>query len=146
MIIGFTGTQHGMTADQKETFKMVIAEYRPARFNHGGCIGADEDAHFMVVETIPVVTYPGVDKAGLPSKRGRFDGAAEVKKEKPYLDRNKDIVNDSDVMVATPQTFNEEIRSGTWSTVRYAGKVGKKVIVIWPDGSITTWRRNVQSS
>ena len=29
---------------------------------------------------------------------------------------------------------HEELRSGTWMTIRYAKKIGKKLVIIWPNG------------
>jgi predicted Rossmann fold nucleotide-binding protein DprA/Smf involved in DNA uptake len=48
------------------------------------------------------------------------------------LVRNKVIVNISDVILATPFEDKEVMRSGTWSTIRYARKVGKTPIIILP--------------
>lgn len=53
--------------------------------------------------------------------------------------RNHDIVDATEWLIATPKKF-EEIRSGTWATVRYAKKVKKPVTIIWPDGSIEEWK------
>jgi predicted Rossmann fold nucleotide-binding protein DprA/Smf involved in DNA uptake len=50
--------------------------------------------------------------------------------KKPYLDRNKDIVRVSIGLIAAPKTNKEEQRSGTWSTVRYATKTGKPLIIL----------------
>jgi hypothetical protein len=38
--------------------------------------------------------------------------------------------------VACPRTDQEQRRSGTWATVRYARKVGKPVLIIGRDGKI----------
>lgn len=39
-------------------------------------------------------------------------------------------------MIATPSSKEEELRSGTWSTVRYARKLRRPVTLIYPDGSV----------
>ena len=49
-----------------------------------------------------------------------FCSADEALAPLPYLTRNKQIVDASEVLVACPQSAKEEMRSGTWSTVRYA--------------------------
>jgi predicted Rossmann fold nucleotide-binding protein DprA/Smf involved in DNA uptake len=56
--------------------------------------------------------------------------------EKPYLARNRDIVLETIALIAAPAEPLEQIRSGTWSTVRFAKKQGKTVILILPDGTI----------
>jgi hypothetical protein len=55
---------------------------------------------------------------------------------KGYLDRDHDIVDMSYLLIATPQTFDEQTRSGTWATVRYARKLRSKLLIIYPDGDI----------
>jgi hypothetical protein len=53
----------------------------------------------------------------------------------PPLDRNKMMVDDCEALIATPRLMVEELRSGTWSTIRYARKCRKPVHIVWPDGS-----------
>jgi predicted Rossmann fold nucleotide-binding protein DprA/Smf involved in DNA uptake len=45
-------------------------------------------------------------------------------------------VNETGVLVAMPDG-PEELRSGTWATVRYARKQGKDGRIIYPDGLVT---------
>ena len=61
-----------------------------------------------------------------------------TKRIKPPLDRNRDIVDACDVLIATPKDFVEELRSGTWATVRYARKQRKPLVIVWPNGETTT--------
>jgi len=53
---------------------------------------------------------------------------------KEYLKRNKDIVKSTDMLIAFPFTQFEVIRSGTWQTIRYARKLKKKILIIYPNG------------
>lgn len=52
--------------------------------------------------------------------------------EKPPLIRNRDIVNAGELLIATPKLDVEEQRSGTWAAIRYARKIGKPIILIYP--------------
>jgi len=54
-----------------------------------------------------------------------------------YLVRNQHIVNQADVLIATPGEFKEQRRSGTWSTVRKARAKGITVHIVTPDGHYT---------
>lgn len=54
----------------------------------------------------------------------------------PYLQRNKVIVDRCGVLVAAPGEAQEQLRSGTWSTIRYARRVGRPVIMVLPDGTV----------
>ena len=44
--------------------------------------------------------------------------------------------DETDMLVACPKG-PEEVRSGTWSTVRFARKRGKRIVIIMPDGTVT---------
>ena len=134
--IGFTGTQKGMTFDQKNNFLVTLKElneeYQIEEFHHGDCIGADADAHRLMQIYFPNVEikkHPPKD----PKKRAFCPGGF-CYSEKPYILRNHMIVDSTDLMIATPDGESEELRSGTWSTIRYAKKINKDIKIIVPDG------------
>lgn len=133
MKIGFTGTKDGMTDAQKLKFDLFITSLSPTEFHHGSCVGADDEAGIIVKKNKPncqIVLHPPI-KTTL-----KADSYFDVSREpKDYLVRNKDIVNESDVLIATPKEHNEQLRSGTWSTIRYAQKINKPLICIFPDGT-----------
>jgi hypothetical protein len=59
-----------------------------------------------------------------------------VRKEKPYIARNHDIVDETQRTVGCPKELDEPVPApgqGTWSTIRYARKRSKLLEVIWPD-------------
>lgn len=138
---GFTGTREGMTDEQKDAFSELLDSHEGAYlvFRHGGCLGADEDAHFLANTRyhIDVIVHPGVTKDGYPQNRGNFPEALFVHDPKPFLERNHDIVDKAKALIACPGTGQEIMRSGTWATVRYARNRKFPVTIIWPDGSIT---------
>jgi hypothetical protein len=51
---------------------------------------------------------------------------------KTYLSRNHDILLQCDMLVAALKTREEEERSGTWATVRYAKIRNVTVVVLEP--------------
>lgn len=130
MIVGFTGTQQGMTVLQKVMFVGVLARLGPEEFHHGDCIGADADAHAIVRREWPkcriVIHPPDID-----AKRAWCTGDFYCK-IKSYIARNYDIVAVCEELVAAPKHRVEELRSGTWSTVRAARRAGKLVHMVWP--------------
>jgi hypothetical protein len=147
MILGFTGTQKGMTDRQISSITQLLLKLRPTEWHHGDCIGADDESHMIArsIGTPRIVVHPPVD----PKKRAYVEHGALsiiecgsqpftliVREPKPYIERNHDIVDESNEIIATPGTPYEELRSGTWATVRYAQKVGKKVTLIMPDGTV----------
>lgn len=57
----------------------------------------------------------------------------------PYMERNRAIVDASDVLIACPYEIVEPEfgRSGTWSTIRYALTIPNfPVVIIWPNGRV----------
>lgn len=134
--IGFTGTQHGMTVEQKTALEAIFIRLRVKEFHHGDCIGADEEAHEIARgHTDTIVIHPP-DK---DDKRA-FCTVAKVNRRepKPYLKRNEDIVRESDLLIAAPYESTEKWRSGTWATVRYARRARVSLMIIQPDGFIVT--------
>ena len=130
--IGFTGTRHGMSEEQKSEFKKIIKSKECEEFHHGMCIGSDEQAHQIAKDTkIKVVGHP-------PSFK-KFMATTEcdiTKKPFDYLKRNKNIVDEAEILIATPDV-KEKVRSGTWSTIRYARKKGKRIYIIHKNGRTT---------
>ena len=79
-----------------------------------------------------IVMHP----SNVEEKRAYNKGAYRVCIVKMPLDRNKDIVQEVELLVACPRQSFEEGRSGTWATIRAAFKAGKQVTIIWPDGRV----------
>jgi hypothetical protein len=132
MRIGFTGTQRGMTERQRQALSCVLDELHASAFHHGDCIGADAETHDIAAAMgCEIVIHPPVTE----TKRA-WKPAPQIHAPKPYLDRNRDIVRATEMLVAAPAQDIEQLRSGTWSTVRFAGKVGRPVWVILPSGDV----------
>lgn len=137
--IGFSGSQQGMSPRQLRAFGQIIlchlmVEYLPVEFHHGDDDGADAIAHdFAKALWFRVFIHPpdnDYHRAYCKTK------PEYMRPEKPFLDRNKDIVNETNVLVAAP-SGEERLRSGTWATVRYARKLGRPIFMAWPDGRLT---------
>ena len=144
VIIGFTGTQKGMTEEQKRYIGKLLhtssSMYNRLSVKHGDCIGSDSEFHNMSKrEKIKIYIYPSIQ--GKIDKRAYCKGAAFITTPRPPLERNRAIVITSSILVATPKEDQEVIRSGTWSTIRYAVNVGTPVIIVYPDGKISKIKR-----
>ena len=139
--IGFSGTRSGLTKIQRTVLRiqMVSLMTGAPAFDHGDCIGADAEAHNIAVSLSKKWKGMGIFIRVHPpdvDKYRAFCKASWVAPPKPYLERNKDIVNNTNALIACPGEFEEQKRSGTWSTIRYARKQGKVIHIIFPDGSI----------
>jgi hypothetical protein len=132
MQIGFTGTRRGMTPEQKRALRELLSAYHEVVLHHGDCIGADAEAHDIAIAIgWAVVIHPPIKDT-----QRAWKSAPEVRAPKPYLSRNKDIVRETEILIAAPAEVMEHHRSGTWSTVRYAIRVESSVRVIRPDGGV----------
>lgn len=145
--IGFTGTRKGMTERQAARLEEYLRMYQRSfggrvEFCHGGAIGADSEADDIARTLhIPRIVRPALAfPMQLPEKRMEdlskvFGGAEILGPKSDPLARNKDIVNASAYMLAIPARMKEELRSGTWATIRFARSKRKHVVIAWPDGS-----------
>lgn len=130
-VAGFTGTRHGMTEEQLQA--VIGLAFGFSEIHHGDCVGADFDMHRIArAGGRRIVAHPPSD----PRLRA-WSYANEVLPVKPYLDRNRDIVDASSFLIATPAEMTEQTKGGTWYTVRYARSQGKHIVIVWPDGAIT---------
>lgn len=130
-VLGFTGTQHGMTAQQQEQVERLLRELRPECEHHGDCIGADAQFHALVRQVLPdchIVIHP----PRVETKRAFCDGD-ETKAPRAYLTRNRAIVRASQTLLATPHERQEQLRSGTWSTIRFAHQQNRTIHLVLPD-------------
>lgn len=140
--LGISGTQEGMTEKQAIACIYLFSQLQDDVdfYHHGDCIGVDAEFHALV-EKMTNYEYgiqPGdniiIHPPDNDSKRA-FKKSKHIRSKKPYLDRNRDIVSESDIMFIVPKEKTEQFRgSGTWATFRYAKKAGKPVFLIYPDG------------
>lgn len=141
--VGFTGTRRGMTDAQKLVVAELLRKLEPLRGglylvgHHGDCVGADAQFHHLVraMSNTIVTVHPPSDARKRAWVTCRED-CDEWRPSRPYLDRNRDIVHESDAMIATPEESQPQPRSGTWSTIRYAQQVSKPLAIVFPNGAI----------
>lgn len=135
--IGFTGTQRGMTLEQSCAVRFLLLGHPIIRAHHGDCVGADAFFHDIVCSLGTGIVSFDIHPCNIQSKRAycQLSHVDACRPAKPPILRNKDIVNASDFLIACPGEKHMKIRSGTWSTIRYAQRVGKMVTIVFPDGS-----------
>lgn len=122
-----------MTIPQQEALVDIVRRLRPAELHHGDCIGADDQFEGLAANVMPTATthsHPPTESA----YRARCQSNV-IHEPLEYLERNRAIVDATDALVAAPKG-PEELRSGTWSTVRYARKQAKPIAIVFPDGTV----------
>lgn len=145
MILGFTGTRDPISDAQAIALRQWLEANPPTKFLHGACVGADAAAVLQVKamygRQVEAHAYPG----HIPSMTSEPAASVSIRHRSMHtLSRNRVIVEACDVLLAMPKG-PEEQRSGTWSTVRYARKLGRPIVVIWPDGRVEDSREAAKS-
>lgn len=127
MPIGFTGTSKRFpTVEQGKRLNYrlkVLYAGGEREFHHGDCIKMDA----WVAEAAKAIGFRLICHPPANEYKRAFVQSHVVSDRKPFLDRNHDIVDESTILLAAPDTSQEELRSGTWATIRYARK--KKIPV-----------------
>lgn len=134
--IGFTGTREGVTNTQREALMDYLIQLNPQVAHHGDCVGADAVFDNMCAMLgIHRFAWPGLDREGRSPSRA-FCQAQVIEEPRPYKTRDRIIaVKGVDGLIACPKG-PEQLRSGTWMTVRIARNIGRQITIIYPDGSI----------
>lgn len=121
-----------MTWGQMQAVFDILIRHSGGWFHHGDCEESDHISHGIAREAgWSIGLHPPID-----DRQRAFCEGDLVWPLKPFLDRNRDIVDVTMGLIAVPGGFEEELRSGTWSTVRYARRLGRPIKIVWPDGSV----------
>ena len=135
MKIGITGTRNGMNAEQLQRFKFTLATMRQSKedeFHHGDCVGVDVEAAAVARSMgMRTVSHPPVDE----SLRAHHNSTV-ILEQKTHFARNRDIVDDVDILFVIPWQDEWQSRGGTWYTHDYAEKKGVETITIWPSEEV----------
>jgi hypothetical protein len=128
---GFTATREGLTPAQKYALREFLFG-SAGEFHHGDCVGGDSDGHDIAQECgYWIVGHPPSNDA-----LRAFRKCDASRPAKPYLPRNRDIVDDTVALIAAPAQSEEQPTGSTWYTIRYARQRGRAIVLIWPDGRI----------
>lgn len=124
-----------MTPHQAAAVSEFLERPDVEELHEGDCVGADAQAAAIALALgdVTIVAHPPT----IGDHRA-YAFAHEWREPKDYIPRNHDIVDETELLLATPGLSYEEQRSGTWATVRYARNCDRSVVVFWPDGH-TTW-------
>src|SRR5215510_12812367 len=110
--VGFSGTRRGMTGEQSRALRLSLVSLGNAVLHHGDAVGADAEAHEQAVPLgWSVIIHPPINDPWRARKK-----ASEERVPKPYLVRNRDIVDETELLIAAPDDAVEHLQSSTWST------------------------------
>jgi hypothetical protein len=127
-----------MTKAQRQAVSSVLWHYAgddvalDVHAHHGDCVGADAEFHQLC-------TGFKWWMVGHPSTHNlrAFCDFDETRAPKSPLVRNRDIVQESGVMIATPFESVEKESGGTWRTIKLTRRGGKPLVLVLPDGTVS---------
>jgi hypothetical protein len=115
--------------DVENKHVMPVRSLAPAAIHHGDAIGADAQMHALATEaSAAIIIHPplkDVDRA--------FCEGGELREPDSYTRRNARIVEESEMLIATPAGPEASARgAGIWRSVRLAIRQGKPVCIVRP--------------
>jgi len=132
MRVGVTGTRSGMTNLQRFLVAGLLESLAGAELHHGDCVGVDAQVAQLARDLgYKIVCHP-------PEKQDlrAFEPADEMREPISYFRRNRNIVDECDVLIVVPYQNSHQSSGGTWYTHDYAQKKNKPLHIIWPQDRI----------
>lgn len=128
-----------MSEAQKEGFEWLMTQFLEIdedvefTFHHGDCVGWDAWANNWVKINFPFTSithsHPGYGMVGdrwVDTSKQAHSKSDIVEPMTPYSERNEVIAfRATHCLIAAPEQNQEILRSGTWSTVRCAHRMGQ---------------------
>jgi len=135
MKIGVTGTRSGMTVQQTDNvYNFVLKQHtnKKDELHHGDCVGVDvELAEIADGLGYNVVCHPP-EKTDLRA----YHKSNEIREPFSYFKRNRNIVDECDILLVIPYQDEWQSNGGTWYTHDYANKKNKDIVIFFPNGQI----------
>ncbi len=134
--VGVTATRRGLTAPQAIAIAAWLTrlrhESRAWALHHGDCLGGDVE----VADIARTLGYRIVAHPPTASRLRAFYDSDVSRAPLPYLERDRAIVAECDLLIGCPDVAVERDRSGTWYTIRHARAVGRALLVLGPAGQV----------
>ena len=138
--IGFTGIRDSSKISEtrlitlKEKLTLLAQQHDKLILHHGDCIGMDQIAHNLACELgYGFEIHPPINNKyrAYCAEGITLDEEHKVHPQQEYIRRNHAIVVACSILIAVPAKSKvEEIRSGTWSTIRFARLNKKECMII----------------
>lgn len=129
--VGVSGTRQGPSEHQLKALRFYLyMMLNMTELHHGDCVGVDSVADDIAIKLkVPRVIHPPDQPLYRAFCNRKEQGEVkEVKPVLPYLERNKDLVDSIDVLIACP--LSDETKGGTWHAISLAKKRGIPTIVL----------------
>jgi hypothetical protein len=142
MNVSITATSAGLTEQQRMQFvDLCFALDEPIdELHHGDCIGGDDELDDLAARQglcRMIVMHPASGSAAHKRAHANLRNwpyPRELRDPAPPIERDHIMVDSTELTIALPRSMQEERRSGTWATIRYAKRTGAHLAIIYPDG------------
>lgn len=137
MKIGVTGTRNGLTDFQLDNIQHWLGQF-PAEceLHHGDCVGADATVASIAAQ----VGWRTVCHPPVKDDLRAYFASDETREPLSYFARNRNIVDETELLLVVPYQPKEEFlastQGGTLYTYNYALKKGKPTLVFYPNGEV----------
>jgi hypothetical protein len=130
MKIGVTGTREGANDKQlKQVAEYLMSLGSGHELHHGDCRGVDVQIAAIAKHLgWRIVCHP----PELTEQQGFF-GGDEVRAKKGYMERDRNIVEETELLIVVSLQDKWQPKGGTWYTHDYAKKKGKSVKIFYPN-------------
>jgi hypothetical protein len=133
MKIGVTGTREGANDKQLKQVAEYLMSLGPVgpghELHHGDCRGVD-------VQIAAIAKHLGWRIVCHPPKlteQQGFFGGDEIRGKKGYMERDRHIVEETELLIVVPLQDKWQPKGGTWYTHDYAVRKGKMVKIFYPN-------------
>lgn len=117
--VGITGTRDGMSAYQwQQVIAFLSRDTCRRELHHGDCVGVDAEIAILARDLgWYIVCHPHIDE-----KLRAFTPYDETRIPKTHFARNRNIVDETMMMLVVPKQMGHQTFGGTWYTHDYAKK------------------------
>jgi hypothetical protein len=134
MKVGVTGTRSGMTESQYDAVKFWLKSLDAKELHHGDCVGVDVEVAILAAS----LGYYIVNHPPIKDDLRAYHHSHQHRDPLSYFARNRNIVDECDILMVVPHQMERQPNGGTWYTHDYAVKKQKHLIIFYPDGSTST--------
>ena len=135
MRIGFIGTRMGMTAAQLKRVNEAVDRLDMCKALIGDRVGADVQFASLAYARLPATAVDCFPIASDPHRAELVRDGTTVREPSGEFEAYRQIISEADTLIIAPREMVEQQPRGTWYSAVEAGRVGKRTIVVLPDGN-----------
>ncbi|MHB8123887.1 MAG: hypothetical protein ACYDG4_17330 [Desulfuromonadaceae bacterium] len=130
MKVGITGTRDGATGYQESQMRQILSKlwHDGAEFHHGDCVGVDALGAQIARSLGYVIVCHPPERDYLRA----YEVSDHFREPKDYHTRDRNIVDETDLLIVVPKQMVPQNKGGTWYTHGYAVKKKKPLKMILP--------------